>query len=170
MKVGYITLKLKVDDSQLLAALERAAAYTEGIMTNDKDPRLILGNATNENDPRLFLEQAAQVLEDNDNEVLAEQLRSVSAHFRNLRHVAALVSTAAAKHTGAAARARAGTPDPGDINRDAVGRLHNAAKNARRSLDGGACATCKEAGDAGVDVTDREGEKCLECGRLLGLL
>jgi len=157
MKDPDITVNIKVDDTQLQAALDRAAAYTEGIMTND-------------NDPRIILEQAAQVLEDTDEKQLAAELRSVSSHFRNLRQVAALVSTAAAKHTGAAARARAGTPDPGDINRDAVGRLHNAAKNARRSLDGGACATCKEAGDAGVDVTDRTAEKCVECGRLLGML
>lgn len=129
---------------------------------------------TEERHPRDPLEILTEALEHHVDEELGAELRSVRTHFENLRHVAALVSTAAAKHTGAAARAR---KSPGyplsekkiQINADAVGRLHNAAKNARRILDGGACAMCTDAADAGLDVTDRAGT-CAECGRVLGLL
>lgn len=115
------------------------------------------------------IETAADYLASGGYGDIIDDLRSAAELFASLRELAGLVSTAAAKHTGAAARARAGTPDAGDINRDAVGRLHNAAKNARRALDDGACAMCKDAADSGLDVTDRSGT-CAECGRGLGEL
>lgn len=109
---------------------------------------------------------------------IADDLRNAAELFASLRELAGLVSTAAAKHTGAAARARrdlgceglgATLPEKIQINGDAVGRLHNAAKIARLLLDGGGCAMCADAADGGVDVTDRAGT-CAECDRVLGLL
>lgn len=117
------------------------------------------------------LETAAGYLADANYGEIVDDLREAAEHFRTLRTLAGLVSTAAAKHTGESQRARAGdnTITIDKIDRNAVGRLHNAAKNARRTLDAGACAMCKDAGDSGVDVTDRSGT-CAECGRGLGLL
>lgn len=116
-----------------------------------------------------------EALEHHAGTELGDELAATRQHFANLREVAGLVSSAAAKHTAGAARLRVeggnvqrdGAPI---LNRDAVGRLHNAAKHARRALDAGACSACAVAGDAGIDVRDRQEATglCVECGRVVG--
>ena len=91
--------------------------------------------------------------------------------YDELVKIAGLVSTAAAKHTGASVEARAGNALDDRLKRrldtNAVGRLHNAAKRAREVLEAGACRMCADAHEAGVDAMDRAGT-CAECGRGLG--
>ena len=136
-----------------------------------------MNEATDERHPRDF-ETLLETLADNLAGELQADVNKLAQHFAGLRKLAGLVSTAAAKHTGACARARQGLgggtlgatlPEKIQINGDAVGRLHNAAKLARKLLDNGACQRCTDAADTGVDVTDRSGT-CAECGRVLGLL
>lgn len=117
------------------------------------------------------IETAADYLARDNYGDIVDDLRNAAELFASLRELAGLVSTAAAKHTGESQRARAGddTITVDKIARNAVGRLHNAAKIARLLLDGGGCAMCGDAADGGVDVTDRAGT-CAECGRGLGLL
>lgn len=123
-----------------------------------------------ERHPRDF-ETLLETLADNLAGELQADVNKLAQHFAGLRKLAGLVSTAAAKHTGAAARARRleNTLEAVDAGQQAVGRLHNAAKLARTLLDGGVCQRCTDAAETRVDVTDRAGT-CAECGRVLGLL
>lgn len=122
----------------------------------------------------LVIARTADLMRSQDAGEVADVLRDVIVDLRDARKLAALVSTAAAKHTGCAARLRR---EGGNVeaqgkhvaNRDAVGRLHNAARLARELLDRGLCSWCKCQADAGVKVTDRSGT-CAECGRGLGQL
>lgn len=93
--------------------------------------------------------------------------------FDELVKIAGLVSTAAAKHTGAMAEARAGgllsEGRKRQLDKNVAGRLHNAARRARAVLEAGACRMCADAHEAGVAPSDRSGT-CGECGRGLGEL
>jgi hypothetical protein len=86
--------------------------------------------------------------------------------FDELVKVAGRIASAGTKHTRASAELRAtGQTDSGKIDREAVGRLHNAAQLARDLLEGGGCSLCTEAAETETQA-DRWGE-CEECGRVL---
>lgn len=114
------------------------------------------------------LEVFTEVLEHHVGTPLGEELLRLREDYGNLRRVAVLTVSAAVKHTGG----RHAVIDPRDedsaclkLDKDAVGRLHNAARVARASLDIGACGTCKDLADSGVELIGRRGS-CAECGRI----
>lgn len=114
------------------------------------------------------LETAADYLATDNYGDIVDDLRIAAVHFRSLRHVAALAVSAAVKHTGgrhAVRDSRNQTAKFLKLDRDAVGRLHNAAKIARRTLDAGACGMCQDRADSGVDLIGQPGN-CAECGRI----
>jgi hypothetical protein len=114
------------------------------------------------------LEVLTEALEHHAGTPLGEELLHVREHYSNLRTVAALAVSAAVKHTGgrhAVRDAHFETSRFLKLDKEAVGRLHNAAKVARRSLDAGACGMCKIRADKGIDMIGRLGD-CDECGRI----
>ncbi len=114
------------------------------------------------------VEVLTEVFEYHKGTPLGADLFYIREHYGSLRTVAALAVSAAVKHTGGRHAAK-GSRDQASsllkLDRDAVGRMHNAARVARAALDIGACAMCKDRADSGVDLVGQPGS-CAECGRI----
>jgi len=122
--------------------------------------------------PRENLDAVAELARGKGFKQLADDVNRIGAQHEELVAIAALVSTAAAKHTGGMARVRSeqlGATTKRQFDRNAVGRLHNAAARARAILNAGACLMCSDRHEAGVKPEDSSGT-CGECGRGLGRL